>query len=60
MSAIGWNVYPHDIHIVGNTTDVLGYGSLYSEHTFYAEMLLVSVLKVIGFIRYTIIILTHM
>lgn len=37
MSAIGWNVYPHDIHIVGNTTDVLGYGSLYSEHTFYAE-----------------------
>lgn len=37
MAAIGWDVCPHDIHIYGNDTDLLGYGSLYADHTFYAE-----------------------
>lgn len=37
MSAIGWRINPYDVHIKGNNTDVLGYGSLYTSHTFCAE-----------------------
>lgn len=37
MAAIGWDVNPHDIHIAGSSTDQLGYGSLYTDHTFHAE-----------------------
>lgn len=37
MAAIGWDVNPHDIHIYGNNTDRIGYGSLYTELTFHAE-----------------------
>lgn len=39
MSAIGWRTNPYDVHIKGNNTDVLGYGSLYTSHTFVQKIL---------------------
>lgn len=34
MEAMDWEVKPHDINIIGNNVDALGYGSIYMPHIF--------------------------
>lgn len=37
IQAIGWNTVPHDVEIICDQTDTLGYGSVYDKLTFTAH-----------------------